>query len=201
MLAVLALPAPALADVGVGVGASPITLAQPALPGHTYELPPLLVVNTGTEQSTIVLQVRPAGGAAEQPVPSSWIAFGKNGFALAAKATMAVAVTLAVPAGASGGAYRSDVLVSLGRADAPGVGLGVGALARLSFSVDGPPPTPTAQPTPPPVPTVVAAAPPPQGSEAPRWLYAAAGAILVVLAGAAARRLPLRLRLRRRAGK
>ena len=46
LAAAMAIAAPAAADVGTGVGASPIALDRAAHAGHHYNLPPLFVVGT-----------------------------------------------------------------------------------------------------------------------------------------------------------
>jgi len=197
LVLLLARPSPASADIGVGVGANPITLAIQALPGHRYDLPPLYVVNTGNERSLLEVNVQPPHVAGDQPVPPSWVAFGRNSFSLEAKASATIPLSLSVPADASGGPYRADLVVHVGQPNAAGAALGVGAIANLSFSVDGPAATATPQPVP--APTAVPG-PPPALPDAPRWPYiAAAGALLlVVLTVIAGRKLPLRLIVTRR---
>ena len=132
-------PVAVSADVGTGVGASPISLDRPAVAGQTYTLPSLYVVNTGSEASYYAVRVERLSKAAARLVPSSWITFGKNDFPLAPKAATQVPLRLAVPANAATGSYMTNLVVTtVASNQKAGVALGAGAAATLTFAVAAP---------------------------------------------------------------
>ena len=138
-LALALAPAAAGADIGTGVGASPITLDRPAVAGQAYTLPSLYVVNTGSEASYYAVRVERLSKGSASPVPSGWIAFGKNDFPLAPKAFTQVPLRLAVPANAAIGSYLTNLVVTtVAPGQKGGVALGAGAAATLTFSVAAP---------------------------------------------------------------
>ena len=55
-LALLAWPAVSYASIGVGVQAGPVRLAGTAHPGGQYALPPVYVVNTGTDAELVAIR-------------------------------------------------------------------------------------------------------------------------------------------------
>jgi hypothetical protein len=133
------LPVPVAATVGTGVGASPITLAEPAQPGHSYRLPALYVINTGTESSYYMVRVQAIGQSQGKAVPASWIQFGRNHFQLQPKQALAVPITLAVPGNATTGTYRSYLAAgTVPASPTSGVAFGAAAATRLEFTVARP---------------------------------------------------------------
>lgn len=130
------LPSHALASLGAGVGASPITLAQPAQAGHTYQLPSLYVINTGTDASYYLVRVQAIGQTQAKPVPAGWVQFGRNHFQLQPKQALAVPMTLTVPSDARTGSYRSYLVAgTVPAAQTSGVAFGAAAATRLEFTV------------------------------------------------------------------
>jgi hypothetical protein len=137
------LPA-AQASVGVGVQAAPIRLGNVARTGGSYALPPVYVVDTGTQDESISVRVERRDGEAGRAVPSSWIRQTGPGLRLSAHQSARVPLELVVPGDAKPGRYLSDIVVSgsavtsVGRAN-----LGVAAATALEFSVTrGAPPAP-----------------------------------------------------------
>ena len=121
------------------MGASPITLTQPALAGHTYQLPSLYVINTGTEASYYQVRVQPIGQGKGYPVPAGWIRFGRNRFFLQPKAALPVPITLSIPSNALAGAYRSYLVAgTVPASQTSGVAFGAAAATRLEFTVAPP---------------------------------------------------------------
>ncbi len=124
------------ASLGTGVGATPIKLAQTAVPGHTYDLPPLFVINTGTEPSYYAVRVERMSEGPGRPVPQSWVRFGRNRFLLAPQESTPVPMTLTIPADAAPGDYLSNLVAgTVPGGDTAGVALGAAAATRLEFSV------------------------------------------------------------------
>ena len=144
--AALALPAAAAlliafaglaqASIGVGVQGAPVRLRAIAQPGGSYALPPVYVINTGTQDESISMRVQRLSRGPGRPVPASWIQFSGNGMQLAASKSAKVPLELVVPAGAAPGKYLSDVVVVGSAAVTAGqTNLGVAAATKLEFSV------------------------------------------------------------------
>lgn len=179
----LAFPAAAAASIGVGIQVGPVRLAGIAHAGQTYDLPPVYVVNTGTEPETVSLEVKRLSKGTGRDVPKSWFKPGQSDVHLDAKQSATIPVQLVVPADAKPGRYFSDV-VAHGSAsiEAGQATLGVAAATKLQF-------------------TVGKAVPAGFWSSLPAPLAWAGG--VIVLAGGAfllARRSGLRLRLDRTSG-
>lgn len=137
------LPA-AQASVGVGVQAAPVRLGNVARAGGSYALPPVYVVDTGTQAESISVKVERLHGEAGRDVPSSWVRDTGPGLRLSPHQSARLPLQLVVPGGAKPGRYLSDIIVSgsavtsVGRAN-----LGVAAATALEFSVaPGAPPAP-----------------------------------------------------------
>lgn len=124
------------ASVGAGVGADPVALTQPALPGHRYRLPTLYVVNTGSVRTRYVPRIRrvpPFTNAAR--VPPSWVHFARGSVTLNPGEATMIALRLHVPRHARRGRYASDVLVTSAGSRSDGLTVGAGAAAALTFTV------------------------------------------------------------------
>jgi hypothetical protein len=132
----LAFPAAAAASIGVGIQVGPVRLAGIAHAGQTYELPPVYVVNTGTEPETVRLEVQRLSKGTGRDVPKSWFKPGQTDVHLDPKQSATIPVQLVVPAGATPGPYFSDV-VAHGSAsiEAGQATLGVAAATKLKFTV------------------------------------------------------------------
>ena len=129
-------PLTAAASVGTGVGATPITLDVTAVRGHTYTLPRLYVVNTGTETSRYTVRVIRLEQGAQRDVPSGWVTVGGAPLTLAPRATANITLTLDVPADAPTGDYMSDVVAgTVIGSGGGGASLGAQAATQLRFTV------------------------------------------------------------------
>jgi len=137
------LPA-AQASVGVGVQAAPVRLGGVARAGGSYALPPVYVLDTGTQDETISIRVQRPPGAPARAVPSSWIRDTGPGLRLSAHQSARVPLELDVPRGARPGRYLSDIVVSGSAVRSVGkANLGVAAATAVEFSVaPGAPPAP-----------------------------------------------------------
>src|SRR6202008_3287115 len=76
VLAVLAVPAAAQASVGVGIQAGPVQLSGAAHPGGSYALPPVYVVNTGTQEESLAVRIERLSPGQARAVPAGWISPG-----------------------------------------------------------------------------------------------------------------------------
>ena len=132
----LTFPGLAQASIGVGVQGAPVRLHAAAQPGGSYALPPVYVVNTGTQDESIILRVQRLSHGPGRAVPSSWIQFTGSGTQLAARKATRIPVELVVPADAKPGKYLSDVVVIGSAAIVVGkTNVGVAAATKLEFSV------------------------------------------------------------------
>jgi hypothetical protein len=137
------LPA-AQASVGVGVQAAPVRLGNLAHAGGSYALPPVYVVDTGTQAESISVRVERVHGEAGRDVPSSWVRDTGPGLRLSPHQSARVPLELVVPGGAKPGKYLSNIIVSGSAVTSVGkANLGVAAATALEFSVaPGAPPAP-----------------------------------------------------------
>jgi hypothetical protein len=179
LLTVLAGSAVAQASVGVGIQAGPVRLSGSAHPGGSYALPPVYVVNTGTQDESLSVRIERLSSGQGRGVPASWIHSG-SAVQLAHGQSARISLELVVPGGARPGQYVSDVVV---RGSAPlsdgGANLAVAAATKLQFRVAA---------------GAVAAA----WFSVPGWLVPGVGVVLLIAAAAAvARRYGLRVRIDR----
>jgi hypothetical protein len=178
-LVLLAWPAASYASIGVGIQAGPVRLAGAAHPGGQYALPPVFVVNTGTQPESVVVAIERISPGTGRTVPSAWIS-ASGPVRLAYNQSARIPLSLSVPARAAPGRYFSDVVV---RGTAPlsagGANLGVAAATDLEFTV---------------VPSPVAT-----GSvSVPGWLVPYVAAVIVIAAAAVViRRTGVRIRIER----
>ena len=182
LLAVLAVPATAQASVGVGIQAGPVQLAGPAHPGGQYALPPVYVVDTGTQSETLTVRIERLSPGRARSVPAGWISQGPA-VRLSHGQSARIPLELIVPATAKPGQYLTDVVVKGSAAvSAGGANIDVAAATKVEFRI---------------VPGMAG------GSwfSVPGWLLPGIGVVLLI-AGAAivARRLGVRIQIDREAG-
>ena len=173
------LPA-AQASVGVGVQATPVRLGNAAHAGGSYALPPVFVLDTGTQAEKITVRVERLSKGAGRAVPPSWVRATGPVVQLTPHQSARIPLELVVPAGARPGQYLSDIVVtgsaviSAGRAN-----LGVAAATRLVFSV-------------------APGAPPGLWPFGPSWMWwTAIGLLVLALAITGVRRSGVRIRIER----
>lgn len=175
LLAALAVPAIAQASVGVGIQAGPVRLSGAAHPGGSYALPPVYVVNTGTQEESLAVRIERLSRGQARAVPPSWISAGQS-VRLSHGESARIPLELTVPAAAKPGQYLTDVVVKGSAALSDGsANLGVAAATKLEFRI---------------APGTVG------GSwfSVPGWLLPGIGVVLLIVAVAAiARRLGVRI--------
>jgi hypothetical protein len=179
LIVAIAVPVVADASVGLGIQAGPVRLAGGAHPGGTYPLPAVYVINTGTQDESVVIRVEHLSPGAGRAVPSSWVQATGSAVKLSGNQSARIPLQLTVPRGAQPGAYLSDVVAKGSAAlGAGGANLGVAAATKLQFTV---------------VPGAVSA------SLVPGWLLPAfLAAAFAAAAVIAVRRSGLRIRIERR---
>ena len=136
LLMLLAVPASAYASVGIGIQAGPVRLSGAAHPGGSYALPAVYVVNTGTQEESVVIRIERLSAGHGRTVPPSWIQAAGGAVELSHNQSARIPLQLVVPATAKPGAYFSDVVVR-GSAAVSGAGanFGVAAATDLEFRV------------------------------------------------------------------
>jgi hypothetical protein len=179
-LMLLAWPAASYASVGVGVQAGPVRLTGAAHPGGQYALPPVYVVNTGTQPESVAIAIERISPGNGRTVPAGWIAASSAPVRLAHAQSARIPLSLTVPVHAAPGRYFSDV-VAKGTAplSAGGANLGVAAATDLEFTV---------------VPGAVSTG----SAGVPGWLLPYVAAVIVAAAAAVViRRTGIRVRVER----
>jgi hypothetical protein len=179
LLVLLGFPVRSQASVGIGVQDNPVQLAGVAYTGESYSLPPVAIINTGTEAEGVIVRIERISHGPGRPVPPSWVRATGPGVRLSPHQTARVPLELSVPADAKPGPYLSDVVVVAATLVATGkANLGVAAATKLEFRV------------------ARGAAP---GSAIPGWTWWSAGALALLAAAAfAVRRSGLTIRVERR---
>ncbi len=136
VLLLVAAPVAAYASVGVGVQAGPVRLAGAAHPGGSYTLPPVYVVNTGTQAESVAVQIERISRGTGRTIPPAWIRVTELSAALEHGQSARIPLNLVVPANARPGQYFSDVVVHGSAAlTVGGAHLGVAAATDLEFRV------------------------------------------------------------------
>ncbi|MBN1761732.1 MAG: hypothetical protein JW878_01460 [Methanomicrobia archaeon] len=125
---------PCSANVGVGVGTGKIAVEEPLMPGGTYKINPIVVLNTGDEAGNYAVDVTYLYGQAEQRPQEEWVGFNPKTFHLNPEETQTVAVTLTVPLDAEPGDYFC-FLEAHPVSEGEGFRIGVAAATKLYFSV------------------------------------------------------------------
>lgn len=168
------------ASIGVGVQAAPVRLGNVALTGKSYALPPVYVLDTGTQPESIGVRVERLSTGPGLSVPQSWIRQTGPAVQLSPHQSAQIPLQLSVPGGAKPGRYLSDIVVTGSPGSSPGrVNLGVAAATPLEFSVR-PGPAPGLWPV------------------VPTWMWwFLAGLLVLVVAGLGVRRSGIRLRIER----
>ncbi|MGH3235094.1 MAG: hypothetical protein ACRDOH_17970 [Streptosporangiaceae bacterium] len=132
----LGLAQPAIASIGVGVQADPVSLDGAAHPGASYALPSLYVVNTGTQAESMSVRVERLSSGPGRTVPPSWIHVTNLGGQLPPEQSARISLELVTPSDARSGDYRSDIVVAGSAAPAAaGINLGAAAATKLEFTI------------------------------------------------------------------
>lgn len=165
------------ASVGVGVQNAPVRLTAVARPGQSYTLPPVGVINTGTQAETIIVRVQRLSRGPGQVVPPSWVHVSGPTLQLLPQRTARIALGLVVPGNARPGAYLSDIVVTSSTTVSAGqANFGAAAATKLEFRVGaGPAP----------------------GPGAPTWIWVIAAVGIITTAAFGIRRSGLRIRIER----
>ncbi len=124
------------ASVGVGVQATPVRLGNVAQAGDSYALPPVYVLDTGTQAESIGVRIQRLSAGPGRDVPQSWVQMTGPGVQLSPHQAARIPLELVVPGDAKPGRYLSDIVVTGSAGISPGqANLGAAAATPLEFSV------------------------------------------------------------------
>jgi len=126
----------AAGSIGVGIQAGPVSLKTAAHPGGSYQLPAVYVVNTGTQDESVLLKIDRISPGHGRTVPPSWVHVSASPVRLSHNQSASLPLQLSVPATAKPGRYFSDVVAhGSGQIAAGQANLGVAAATSLDFTV------------------------------------------------------------------
>ncbi len=167
------------ASIGVGLEAAPVRLGSVAHPGGSYSLPPVYVVDTGTQAESIEVQVQRLSPGSGNVIPQSWVHMTGPSIRLSPNQAGHIPLQLVVPGDARSGRYLSDIVVTGSAGMSPGqANFGAAAAVPLEFSVK-PGPAPGLWPV------------------VPTWMWWILGVLLVLVAAVLVfRGSGLRIRIR-----
>jgi len=135
-LFVFAFPNLAMATIGVGVGTGKIKIEDKLKPGIIYELPPLTVLNTGTEPSDYEVSISYFEKQPELMPKLSWFMFSPQTFHLDPGQSQVVNVKINLPVNTVPGDYFAYLEGHPVKKVQSGINtVGVAAAAKLYFTV------------------------------------------------------------------
>ncbi|MDO8498235.1 MAG: hypothetical protein Q7S44_00370 [bacterium] len=132
----LILPNAVFARIGVGVGTGKIQVEDKLKPGIIYELPSLIVVNTGDEGSDYEVNVSYHEKQPQLRPPQNWFIFSPQKFHLEPGETQVVTIKLNLPVRAEPGDYFAYLEGHPFLKSVSGnTTIGIAAAAKLYFKV------------------------------------------------------------------
>lgn len=123
-----------LADVGVGISHSEITVEEKLAQGGRYRLPSVTVTNTGTDAGRYEVVITQIQDQEELRPDPDWFRFDPESFNLEPGQSQVVSINLNVEDGAEPGDYFS-LIEAHPIQEETGITIGVAAAAKLSFEV------------------------------------------------------------------
>lgn len=121
-------------ELGVGINTGKITVDEPMMPGGSYKLPSVGIINTGQVMTDYEMAISYHEGQPELKPAAAWFNFDPKTITLEPKQSKNIAITLHIPANARPGAYFV-YLEAHPVAKAGAVAIGIAAVARLYFTV------------------------------------------------------------------
>lgn len=123
--------------VGVGVGTGKIKIDEAMLPGRTYQLPPLNILNTGNVSAEYTTVITYHEKQTEKMPPAEWFHFSPAQYTLEPQQSQIVTINVTVPLSVEPGEYfaylEAHPLKTV--ASDQGTLIGVAAASRLYFSI------------------------------------------------------------------
>lgn len=128
-----------MAGVGVGVGTGKITVEQPLKAGGIYNIPSLVIFNTGDEVSDYGVSLMFENGQSELRPELTWFSFSPNQITLGPTKGAEIKIKLTLPTKIAPGkyfAYLTAKPVAATTANGGGAVIGVAAATKLNFMVE-----------------------------------------------------------------
>ena len=137
MIAMLIFPFAAFGSVGVGVGTGKIQVDKPLKPGSIYIVPPLTVINTGSEPSEYTVSIDYSGNQTQLKPNKEWFSFEPLQFHLEPNQSQVVQIKMTLPIKTAPGDYFAYLQAQPTKktATAGSATVGVAAAAKLYFTV------------------------------------------------------------------
>lgn len=127
---------PVLAKVGVGVGVGKIEVDEVLVPGEVYDLPDVLVINTGDVETSYEVSVAYNEVQEELKPGESWLIFNPKTVTIKPQEAEVVDLKLNLPVKMEPGLYFAYIEVKpLVKKEAGVTTVGIAAATKLSFAV------------------------------------------------------------------
>jgi len=128
----------ALANIGVGVGTGKIEVEEKLQPGLIYDIPPIIVLNTGDVPSEYGMKISYHQEQEGLRPSNDWFTFKPNRFQLDPGENQTVQIKLTLPVKMEPGEYFAFVEASpvAGDEDAGQARVGIAAASKLYFTVE-----------------------------------------------------------------
>ena len=121
-------------EVGVGINMGKISVDEPMMPGGSYKLPPVSIINTGQVTSDYGMGVSYHQDQKELQPPAGWFEFDPKTVTLEPGKSQPISITLHVSVKAKPGDYFA-YLEAHPVAKEGNVAIGIAAAAKLYFTV------------------------------------------------------------------
>lgn len=132
----LLIPGVVFGRIGVGVGSGKIQIDKPFKAGGIYELPALLVLNTGDESGTYGTSIEYHEGVPQLRPAREWFDFSPQSFYLEPGKVQTVKITLTLPTKTQPGDYFAYLEGHPVKKSISGqTSIGVAAASKLYFTV------------------------------------------------------------------
>lgn len=137
IIAMLIFPFAVFGSVGVGVGTGKIQVDKPLNPGSVYIVPPLTVINTGSEPSEYTVSIDYSGNQTQLKPNKEWFSFEPLQFALQPNQSQVVQIKMTLPIKTVPGDYFAYLQAQPTKktATAGSATIGVAAAAKLYFTI------------------------------------------------------------------
>jgi hypothetical protein len=121
-------------EVGVGVNLGKISVDEPMMPGGSYKLPSVGIINSGQVKTDYEMAVSYHEGQPELKPDAAWFTFDPKTITLESKQSKTIAITVHIPANAKPGNYFA-YLEAHPVAKEGGIAIGIAAATKLYFTV------------------------------------------------------------------
>ncbi len=121
-------------DIGVGINIGKISVDEPMMPGGSYGLPSINIINTGEVTSNYEIGVSYHRNQPEMRPPAEWFEFDPATVTLEPGQSAPIAITLDLPLKAKSGDYFA-YLEAHPLAKEGEVAIGIAAAAKLYFTI------------------------------------------------------------------